>query len=227
MTPAAEEEPDDELIDMTRRLWVSAVLTVPLFVLAMSNRSRRSMRADPKTMRLAGTPSRHSRRSLGRLAILRRGWQSIVNRHLNMFTLIALGVARRLSYSRRRHSWLRVCFRVVSCRVWPRCRVLRGGGRDRDARIAGTGSRAAGAQSDGRSDPRPARYWPQDGTRASATDGREEDVPIERVTPGDTLRVRPGERVPVDAVVLEGTSAIDESMVTGESIPVERSAPIA
>ena len=221
MTPTAEEEPDDELIDMTRRFWVSAVLTVPLFVLAMSESFAAFMRVDPKTMSwlelLLATPVV----LWGGWPFFVRGWQSIVNRHLNMFTLIALGVAVAYAYSvvatlapglfpasfRAESGRVAVYFEAAAVIV---TLVLLGQVLELRAR-----SRTGAAI-------RALLVLAPKTARRIRKDGREEDVPIERVTPGDTLRVRPGERVPVDAVVLEGTSAIDESMVTGESIPVEK-----
>ena len=90
------------------------------------------------------------------------------------------------------------------------------------ARAARPGAGAAGAQPDQRRDPRAARPRAARPRAACAADGEEEDVPLEHVQVGDRLRVRPGEKVPVDGVVLEGGSAVDESMVTGEPIPVEK-----
>jgi P-type Cu+ transporter len=221
MTPAAEEEPDDELIDMTRRFWMSAVLTVPLFVLAMSESFAAWMRVDPKTMGWLELVLATPVVLWGGWPFFVRGWQSIVNRHLNMFTLIALGVAVAYAYSvvatlapdtfpgsfRAESGQVAVYFEAAAVIV---TLVLLGQVLELRAR-----SRTGAAI-------RALLVLAPKTARRIRKDGREEDVPIEHVTPGDTLRVRPGERVPVDAVVLEGTSSIDESMVTGESIPVEK-----
>jgi Cu+-exporting ATPase len=206
---------------MTRRFWVSAVLTVPLFVLAMSESFAALMRVDPKTMGwlelLLATPVV----LWGGWPFFVRGWQSIANRHLNMFTLIALGVAVAYAYSvvatlapgtfpasfRAESGRVSVYFEAAAVIV---TLVLLGQILELRAR-----SRTGAAI-------RALLVLAPKTARRIRKDGGEEDVPIERVTPGDTLRVRPGERVPVDAVVLDGTSAIDESMVTGESIPVEK-----
>ena len=152
-----------------------------------------------------------------------RGWASVVNRHLNMFTLIALGVGAAYGYSvvatlapelfphvvprwtgrsastssRRRSSSCSCC----SARCWS-C-----------ARAAGPAPRSG-----------PCSAWRRRRRAASTRTAAEQDVPLEHVHVGDRLRVRPGERVPVDGVVLEGTTTVDESMVTGEPIPVEKSA---
>ena len=153
-----------------------------------------------------------------------RGWQSLVNRSLNMFTLIGLGVGVAYGYS------------VVATLVpgmFPDAfrddigrgrRLLRGRGGHRHAGPARPGARAARAQPDRRGHPGAARAGARRRRGAFVTTATEEDVPLEHVQVGDRLRVRPGEKVPVDGVVLEGSSAVDESMVTGEPIPVEKHA---
>ena len=150
-----------------------------------------------------------------------RGWASLVNRSLNMFTLIAIGTGTAYVYSviatlvpaSSRHS-----FRTP----W-RCSrgVFRGGRGDYDPRPARASAGTPRAQSDQQCDQGPAGPGAED-RPAPPRRRQEEDIPLEQVQPGDRLRVRPGEKVPVDGVVLEGTSAVDESMVTGEPIPVEK-----
>src|SRR5262245_51069572 len=221
MTPAAEEEPDDELIDMTRRFWVRAVLTLPLFVVAMSESFASWIRVDPKTMGWLELVLATPVVLWGGWPFFVRGWQSIVTRHLNMFTLIALGVAVAYAYSvvaTLAPGTFPASFRAESDRV---------AGYFEAAAVIVTLVRLGQvlqlrARSRTGAAIRALLVLAPKTARRIHKDGREEDVLIERVTPGDTLRVRPGERVPVDAVVLEGTSAIDESMVTGESIPVEK-----
>ena len=150
-----------------------------------------------------------------------RGWASLVNRSLNMFTLIALGVgvawvysvvgvlARHLSRDRSltHEAVVPVYFEaaavITALVLLGQVLELRARSRTSAAikMLLGLAPKTA---------------------RIVRADGREEDIPLEQVQPGDMLRVRPGEKVPVDGVVLEGASAVDESMVTGESIPVEK-----
>ena len=156
----------------------------------------------------------------GAAPFFQRGWASIVNRYLNMFTLIALGVAAAYTYSVaavlapglfpdsfRMGGEVAVYFEPAAVIV---VLVLLGQVLELRARSgAGTAIREPA-----RSDAKTARRVESDGT--------EHDVPLEHVSVGDRLRVRPGERIPVDGIVLEGTTAVDESMVTGEPIPVEK-----
>jgi Cu+-exporting ATPase len=221
MMPADQEEPDNELIDMTRRFWVSAVLTAPLFVLAMSESFAGWVHLNSQTMGWLELVLATPVVLWGGWPFFVRGWQSLANRHLNMFTLIALGVAVAYAFSvvaTLAPGWFPDSFRAESGRVAVYFEaaavivtlVLLGQVLELRARSrTGAAIRALLVLA-----PKTARRIRED--------GREEDVPIERVAPGHALRVRPGERVPVDGVVLEGTSAVDESMVTGESIPVEK-----
>jgi Cu+-exporting ATPase len=211
MTVTAEEPENEELRDMTRRFWVSALLTAAILVLAMGGFELQWLElalATPVVL-WGGWP------------FFVRGWQSLVNRSLNMFTLIALGVGVAYAYSfvatlmpgifpsafRDENGMVAVYFEAAAAIV---TLVLLGQVLELRARSqTGAAIRALLGLA-----PKTARRLRDDGT--------EEDVPLEHVHPGDRLRVRPGEKVPVDGVVLEGTTAIDESMVTGESMPVTK-----
>ncbi|HVF61523.1 MAG TPA: heavy metal translocating P-type ATPase, partial [Thermoanaerobaculia bacterium] len=223
-TGAAGDEENPELRDMTRRFWVSAVLTLPLVVLAMG-------------MMLPGDPFARllPHRALGWLELLLatpvvlwggwpffvRGWYSLVHRALNMFTLIALGLGVAYLYSlaarlapglfpaafRDEHGEVGAYFEAAAVIV---TLVLLGQVLELRARSrTGAAIKALLGLA-----PKTARRL--------RPDGGEEDVPLDQVQVGDRLRVRPGEKVPVDGVVEEGASAVDESMVTGESMPVEK-----
>jgi P-type Cu+ transporter len=217
-----EEGPSAELVDMTRRFWISAALTLPLLILAMAE-----MIVPDAVERLSATARLWGQCALATPVVLWgggpffvRGWQSIVNRSLNMFTLIALGTAAAFGYSvfvvlfpdvlphGMRHAGAPPVYFEAAAVITTL--VLLGQVLELRARSATSGAIRAllGLQ-------------PKTARRLSA-DGREDDLPLDQVQVGDRLRVRPGERVPVDGVVLEGKSAVDESMVTGEPIPVEK-----
>jgi Cu+-exporting ATPase len=219
---AAEEGPNPELVDMTRRFWVSLALTVPLFALAMVE-----MLAPVLLARLSVTANLWTQLALAAPVVLWggwpffvRGWQSIVTRSLNMFTLIALGTAAAFGYSvfavlmpdalphGMRHGGAPPVYFEAAAVITTL--VLLGQVLELRARSATSGAIRALMG-----------LAPKTARRLRA-DGAEEDVPLADIHPGDRLRVRPGERVPVDGVVVEGKSAVDESMVTGESIPVEK-----
>jgi P-type Cu+ transporter len=223
-TVSLEEEANPELIDMTRRFWISLLLTASLLLLAMSEM-------------LPGQPVQHalSARLLtwvqlvfatpvvlwGGWPFLTRGWASIVNRSMNMFTLIAIGTGTAYLYSViatlvpdifpasfRTHSgavavYFEAAAVITTLVLLGQVLELRARSQTSSAIRALLGLAPKTA-------------------RRLRDDGSEEDVPLDHVQPGDRLRVRPGEKVPVDGVVLEGTSAIDESMITGEPIPVEK-----
>jgi Cu+-exporting ATPase len=220
------DESNPELDDMTRRFWMSTVLTVPAVLLAMSEFL-------PSAIRGAITPAaglNWIQLALTTPVILWggwpffvRGWQSIVNRSLNMFTLIALGVSVAYVYSvvatavpgvfphsfRMDNDQVGVYFEAAAVIV---TLVLLGQVMELRARSrTGAAIRALLGLA-----PKTARRL--------GDDGGEHDVPLDQVRAGDRLRVRPGEKVPVDGLVLEGTSAVDESMVTGEPIPVTKRA---
>ncbi len=219
---AADEGPSAELVDMTRRFWVSLALTLPIFGLATVE-----MVAPTLAAVLNPTASLWTQLLLSAPVVLWggwpffvRGWRSIVTRSLNMFTLIALGTGTAFGYSvfavlvpdatphGIRHGGVPpVYFEAAAVII---TLVLLGQVLELRARSATSGAIRAllGLQ------PKAARRL--------RADGVEEDVPLAHVQPGDHLRVHPGERVPVDGVVLEGLSAVDEAMITGEPIPVEK-----
>jgi Cu+-exporting ATPase len=216
---------NSELTDMRRRFRVSLLFTLPLFVLAMSD----LIPDRPLQHAVPGSVLRWLQLALATPVVLsagwpllQRGWQSLVNRSPNMFTLIAVGTGAAYLYSVvatlapgfvpasfRMHGEVPVYFEAAAVIT---ALVLLGQVLELAAR--GRTGQAIRALLD--LAPKTARLL--------AADGGEADVPLERVVVGDRLRVRPGERVPVDAVVLEGSSAVDESMVTGEPIPVAKTA---
>jgi P-type Cu+ transporter len=224
MTVTAEEGPDPELIDMTRRFWTGLALTVPLLAFMVSDM-------------LPGEPLRHliSSRAAAWLQLVLatpvvlwaggpffvRGWVSIVNRSLNMFTLIAIGTGTAYLYS---------VVGAIAPGVFPDSFRTHGGeiGLYFEAAAVITVLVLLGqvlelrARSQTSSAIKALLNLAPPTARRIRPDGTEEDVPLESVQVGDRLRVRPGERVPVDGTVGEGASAVDESMVTGESIPVEK-----
>ena len=225
VTVSAEEQDNPELEDMTRRFWVSAALSVPAVLLAMSEmipgRAFESI-AHSSTRGWIELSLTTPVVLWGGWPFFVRGWQSIVTRHLNMFTLIALGVGVAYVYSviallfpglfpasfQMATGHVGLYFEAAAAIV---TLVLLGQVMELRARSqTGSAIRALLTLA-----PKTARRI--------GSDGSEEDVPLERVHPGDRLRVRPGEKVPVDGVVVEGRSAVDESMVTGESIPVAKS----
>ena len=222
----APAEDNAELNDMTRRFWVSAALALPVFVMAMVSDLAPQLMPDFVSM----TVLQWLEFALSTPVVLwsgwpifKRGYESIINRSLNMFTLIALGVGVAWIYSvvamllpdifppamRSMMDTVPVYFEAAAVIM---ALVLLGQVMELRARSQ---TSAAIKLLLGLA-PKTARI-----VRAN---GNEEDIPLEQVLPNDVLRVRPGEKVPVDGVVLEGTSALDESMVTGESIPVEKTA---
>jgi Cu+-exporting ATPase len=220
-----DEEVNPELLDMKRRFWVSAFLTLPVFLLAMSES-------------LPGASALLESLSAGMLTWIQlglaapvvlwgawpffvRGWQSVVTWNLNMFTLIALGVSVAFLYSlvatvlpgifpdsfRNEAGRVAVYFEAAAVIV---TLVLLGQVLELQARSK-TG---AAIKSLLGLAPKTARRLNDDDTEA--------DVPLDSVQVGDRLRVRPGEKVPVDGNVISGSSAVDESMITGEPMPVKK-----
>ncbi len=223
-TVTLEEEANPELVVMTRRFWVSLVLSLPVLFLAMSEM-------------IPGQPVQHALTPRlitwiefllstpvvlwGAWPFFQRGWLSIIRRSPNMFTLIGVGTGTAYIYSviatllpgvfpgsfRGHGGEVAVYFEaaavIVTLVLLGQVLELRARSRTSSAlkALLGLAPKTACRVRDG---------------------GPDEDVPLERVQPGDRLRVRPGEKVPVDGVVLEGASSVDESMVSGEPIPVTK-----
>ncbi|MHC4161908.1 MAG: heavy metal translocating P-type ATPase [Planctomycetota bacterium] len=226
LVATTEETVDAELVDMSRRFRVSAALTLPLFLIAMGDlipgrpfAGIASARVWSYVQLLLATPVV----LWGGWPFLARAWQSVVRRALNMFTLVGLGVGVAYAYS-------------VTATLWPG--AFPASFRDASGAVAFYFEAAAvittlvllGQVLEGKARHRTGAairsllgLAPKTARRLR-DDGIEEDVPLDGVHPGDRLRVRPGEKVPVDGTVLEGASAVDESMITGEPIPVAKAA---
>jgi P-type Cu+ transporter len=224
ITAPGEGDKNPELVDMTRRFWVSVVLTVPLILIAMAHDIPGNPLAhvgSPATIRWAELALAVPVVLWGGRPFFVRAWRSLVFRSLNMFTLVGLGVSVAFVYSvvatllpgifpdsvRSHDGLVAVYFEAAAAIV---TLVLLGQVLELRARSR-TGSAIRALLG----------LAPNQARRVTA-DGREQNVPLEQVQVGDLLRVRPGEKVPVDGVVTEGTSAVDESMVTGEPMPVEK-----
>ena len=223
-TAGGAEEENAELNDMSLRFWVSTALALPLFVLAMTVEFAPQWTEGlirPRPLQWLEFALATPVVLWGGWPFFVRGWQSLVNHHLNMFTLIALGVGV---------AWVFSVVATAVPEIFPATLRSMGGlvpvyyeaaavitalvllGQVLELRARSRTS-AAIKMLLGLA-PKTARIL-RDG-------GREEDIALDQVKPGDRLRVRPGEKVPVDGTVVEGSSAVDESMVTGESIPVEK-----
>ena len=221
LTPIVGEEPaNPELRDMTRRFWVAAALAVPLLAIAMAGQAVMPLPARTQAwVQLAmATPAV----LWGGWPFFERAWASLVNRSLNMFTLIALGTGVAYLYSvvaavapdifpasfRGPHGDVPLYFEASPVIV---ALVLLG--QVLELRARSQTSSAIRQLLD--LAPKQAHIVREDGS--------EENVPLGAVVPGDRLRVRPGEKVPVDGIVIEGHSSIDESMISGEPVPAEKS----
>ena len=218
------EEDNSELISMQRRFWGSAVLALPVLVIGMSD----LIPAAPLQRQFSQGTLNWTQLALASPVVLWggwpffvRAWQSIVNRSLNMFTLIGLGVAVAYVYS---------LIATVIPDVFPHSFRHEGGGVavyfEAAAVITALVLLGQVLELKARSQTSAAiksllGLAPKTARRVTA-DGREEDIPLDQVKPGDNLRVRPGEKIPVDGVVIEGSTSINESMVTGEPIPIEK-----
>ncbi len=218
------EEENPELVDMRRRFWVSAALATPVLAIGMSELipgAPLQRVASMSTLAWVQLALASPVVLWGGWPFFVRGWQSVVNRSLNMFTLIGLGVAVAYAYSvvaaffpgvfphsfREHGGNVPVYFEAAAVIT---TLVLLGQVLELKARsqtsmaikaLLGLAPKTA---------------------RRVTSDGREEDAPLDQVQLGDLVRVRPGEKIPVDGVVVEGASAVDESMVTGEPIPAEK-----
>jgi Cu+-exporting ATPase len=224
MTATGAEGENPELRSMTRRFWVSVVLSVPLLLLVMAA----DLLSMPASRLLSAKGFMALQLALASPVVLwggwpffERGWRSIVNRSLNMFTLIAIGTGVAYAYSlvaallpgifppsfRGPDGSVEVYFEAAAVIV---TLVLLG--QVLELRARSQSNSAIRALLD--LAPKLARVVRQDGSEA--------DIPLEQVQVGDKLRIRPGEKIPVDGVALEGHSAVDESMISGEPLPVEK-----
>lgn len=219
---ADAEEDDSELRDMTRRFWIGGALSLPVFLLAMAH----LIPALSHSEWVSGSFSRWTQFILSTPVVLwagwpffQRGWRSLVNRHLNMFTLIAMGVGAAYIFSAvamlfpgifpasfARHGRVDIYSEAAAVIV---VLVLLGQVLELRARKR-TGSAIRALLNLA---PRTAR---------AIRDGEEHEVPLDSVKTGDRLRVRPGDKVPVDGKIVEGRSSVDESMITGEPMPAEK-----
>jgi len=219
-TALAEEGPNPELVDMSRRFWIGVIPSALLFLLDMGGMVFhlphspvlswvQLILATPVVL-WCGWP------------FFQRAWASVTHRSPNMFTLIALGVGAAYAYSVAAtvapHAfpegfqtqgvvmpYFETAAMITVLVLLGQVLELRARSQTSSAirKLLGLAPKTA---------------------RIVRSDGREEDIPLEQVQPGDTLRIRPGEKVPVDGVVVEGHSAVDESMISGEPIPVEKEA---
>jgi P-type Cu+ transporter len=223
-TAVVDHEENPELISMTRRFWVSVALTVPVLFLGMSEMIPGNPAARVFSMSAIGWIEFVLATPVVLWAgwpFFQRGWASVVNRSLNMFTLIAMGTGAAFFYSviavlfpqvfpaafRGAHGEVPVYFEAAAAIT---ALVLLGQVLELRARS----QTSSAIKSLLKLSPRTARLVRADGT--------EIDVPVEHLQVGDLMRVRPGEKVPVDGIITEGSSSIDESLISGESIPVEK-----
>ncbi|OIP11686.1 MAG: copper-translocating P-type ATPase [Betaproteobacteria bacterium CG2_30_68_42] len=222
--PPADEGPNPELVDFRRRFWVGTALTVPLLALTMGPyiglgflREALGERSAVVSELILGTP-----------VIVWAGWpffvrgvKSVINRSLNMFTLIGMGVGA---------AWLFSVIAVLAPGIFPE------GFRDAQGNVGVYFEAGAvivvlvllgqimelGARERTGSAIRALLDLAPKTARVIRADGREEEIALDEVEVGDRLRVRPGDKIPVDGVVAEGRSSVDESMISGEPIPVEK-----
>lgn len=221
-----DDEKNPELVEMTRRFWVGVVLTVPLLLIAMSDVVPGNPLARLISMRVLGWIQFALATPVvlwGGWPFFVRGWQSLVNRSLNMFTLIGLGVSVAYVFS-------------VVAKLFPE--IFPPSFRDSMGEVPLYFEAAAAittlvllgqvlelrARSQTGAAIKALLGLAPKTARRVRENSSEEDVPLNEIQVGDRLRVRPGGKVPVDGVIIEGSSAVDESMVSGEPIPVEKHA---
>jgi P-type Cu+ transporter len=221
-TVSLDEGPDPELVDMTRRFWVAAVLSFPLALVVMGAHLIPGLSHEFLDSQLA----KWIQMLMATPVVLWAGWpfferaaESVRHKNLNMFTLIALGVGVAYIYS-------------VLITVFPDAAMRFAGGQMLDIYFEAASVITAlvllgqvlelKARNQARNAMRALLDLAPKMARIIRADGKEEDVHLSQVHKGDLLRVRPGEKVPVDGMVVEGHSSIDQSMVTGESVPVEK-----
>jgi Cu+-exporting ATPase len=218
-TVSLQDEDNPELITMKHRFWICLVLTIPVFMIAMGEMVSGVVYGGGAWFQfLLATPVV----LWGGWPFFQRGWSSILNRSLNMFTLIAVGTGTAYLYSvvavlfprllpesfAGRHGAPDVYFEasavIITLVLLGQILELRARSKTSSAirEMLGLVPKTARVVRDGR---------------------HESDIPLDQIQPGDRMRVRPGEKVPVDGVILDGASSIDESMITGEPIPVEKS----
>ncbi len=226
VTITAGGEPNQELIEMSRRFRVCLVLTVPVFVLSMVADLAPGWLPGGVTMHLVQWTACLLATPVvlwGGWPFFQRGWNSVATWNLNMFTLIALGVSVAWAYSMAAllFPWL-----------FPPVMQMHGGLVDVyfEAAAMITTLVLLGqvlelrARSQTNTAIKMLLGLAPNRARIVRDDGTEEDIPLEKVQPGDRLRVRPGEKIPVDGTVIDGESNVDESMVSGEPIPVAKGA---
>ena len=218
----AYEEENPELLEMSRRFWASVVLTVPLLAIAMVDMlpGISLQRAQPGWLPWIELLLASPVVLWGGWPFFQRGWASVVNRSMNMFTLIAMGTGVAYLYSlvatlapgifpaafRDMAGRPPVYFEAAAAIV---TLVLLG----QVLEVRARSHTGAAIRALLRLSPKTARI---------VREGKDQDIPLDQVKVGDQLRVRPGEKIPVDGLVLEGSSSVDESMITGEPIPVEK-----
>lgn len=221
---ALSDKPDPELVDMTRRFWIATALSVPLLLKVMGEHFIPWIHEN-----FNNDLARYAQLALATPVVIYcgwpffvRGWQSLKNRSLNMFTLIALGVGVAYVYSLA-ITLFPAAFMAFTRQSMPPEVYYEAASIITTLVLLGQVLELK-ARSQTNSALRALFDLAPKTARLIAEDGSEHDIPVSDVKVGDRLRVRPGEKVPVDGVVVEGASAVDQSMLTGESLPVEKHA---